>query len=873
MRKNLLSKNWSKGFLFIALLFISYNSFNSSFNPPIAYTGATNESNCTACHAGIAQTSGPNWDAITLSGLPAGGYVPNTLYTLTLSGGVAATAKNGFSMTALTPTNAMAGTFAPGTNSGLQIGGGFGRTYINHTFTSGSSFVFNWTSPSSSVGTITFYLSWNSTNSNNHIAGDVVYVKSFSVAYAGNPPTAVITPSSTTICLGDTLYLQGSGNNSPTSYSWQFLGNVPGTSNLQNPKLVYTTVGTKQIRLTTSNAGGSSSPTSILITVNAKPTANFTASSTSICGDQDSVTLSANTGAGLTYLWQPGAINGQSIKVNNGGSYTVKVTNANNCFNTSTATIITKRTLPVSNFTASKDTVCTSDSILFTGSGTFQNYLFYRDTSLLKSGNDSVFNGKNLVSGNYKYRVFNGFCYSPYQTKFISVDQKLPAPQMSCGNSSQSFINYSWTNIPNAIGYQYSLDSGATWNSVSSTVNSLSVQATAPNQTKKLWLRALSNGICEVGETAVLACSNAPCPNQAVTIQAPKTICLNPDTGFVTVSVPKPTPNGNYSVRYRTITNFIAWAKAGESVNVPMSLGNNGIEIICYDSANLFCPIDTFVFVEAKTGLNPISTNIESKINYLCSYDKSFEIRSNLSPSADSILFYYINTETQTDSVVQNSLNDTSFVFNFSAFKPVGGFYAFNVKQWNTNTGCSAKSKPGVFKVLDEIKPSFLVTRTLDGTTFSFTNTTTNPFDKLRWEFGDGNIDTVRNIIGNYSYSTSGTYNIKLILSDNFSCSDTSSKTVVAIASSLNELEGINNLKIYPNPASDVLNVSFNTNGEECIKLRILDLNGKIIKTGMNFDGSGFFEEQLNLDSISKGIYLLEIATSKSVKHFRFQHQ
>jgi hypothetical protein len=583
--------------------------------------------------------------------------------------------------------------------------------------------------------------------------------------------------------------------------------------------------------------------------------------------------LSANTGTGLSYLWQPGALTGQRVKVTNGGSYTVKVTNANNCFSTSTATVITKRALPVSNFTSSKDTICSSDSITFTGTGAFTSYLFYRDTILLKSSADSIFIGKNLVSGNYKYRAFNGFCNSAYQTKFINVSQKIPAPQMSCGNSSQSFINYSWTYVPNATGYQYSLDSGATWNTVSSTVNSLSIQATTPNQTKKLWLRALSNGICEVGETAVLACSNAPCPNQAITIQAPKTICLNPDTGFVTVSVPKPTPNGNYSVRYRTITNFIAWAKAGDSVNIPMSLGNNGIEIICYDSANLFCPIDTFTFVEAKTGLKPINTNIEGRFNYLCNYDKSFEIKSNLSPSADSIIFYYINTETQKDSVVQKSSNDTSFVFNVNSFKPIAGIYAFNVKQWNTNTGCSAKSKAGIFKVLDEIKPTFTATQTTNGTTFSFINTTTNPFDKLRWEFGDGKIDTVRNVIGNYTYAASGTYLVKLILTDNFSCSDTSSKSVTAISTSLSELAGLNNLKIYPNPANDVLNVSFNTNGEESIQIRILDLNGKVIKSGMSFDGTGFFEEQLNLDSISKGIYLLEIATSKSVKHFRFQHQ
>ncbi len=872
MRKNLLSKNWSKGFLFISLLFISYTSYNNASSPPTSMTGAPGEGNCTNCHAGSAITSGSAWDAINITGLPANGYIPGTTYSLTINGSSAATAKNGVSLTALSPTSAMAGSFTAGTGNSILIGSG--RNYMSHNSAgnSQSSFSFSWTAPASGVGTVTFYASFMGTNANNNNSGDNVYVKSFSVNQ-GNLPTAVITPSATSICLGDTLYLQGSGINNPTAYSWQFLGNVPGTSSLQNPKLVYTTAGSKQIRLTTSNSSGSSTPASVIITVNVKPTATITASSTSICGDQDSVILSANTGAGLTYLWQPGALTGQSIKVNNGGSYTVKVTNANNCFNTSSATLITKRTLPASNFTASKDTICSSDSILFTGSGVFQNYQFFRDTTLLKSSTDSIFNAKNLVSGNYKYRVYNGFCYSPYQTKFINVDQKLPAPQMTCGNSSHAFINYSWTYVPNAVGYQYSLDSGETWNTVSSTVNSLSVQAGAPNQTKKLWLRALSNGVCEVGEAAVLACSNAPCPYVPITINAPKTICLSPDTGSVTVSVPKPTPNGNYSVRYRTITDFITWAAAGESVKIPMSLGNNGIEIICYDSANLFCPIDTFVFVEAKTGLKPISTNIGGKFNYLCNYDRSFEIYSTLSPSADSILFYYLNTENQTDSVVQNSQNDTSFVFNVNSFKPVAGVYAFNVKQWNKNSGCSVNASPGVFKVLDEINPTFLVTQTLDGTSFSFTNTTTNPFDKLRWEFGDGNIDTVRNIIGNYSYSTSGTYNIKLILKDNFSCSDTTSKTVVAIASSLNELAGINNLKIYPNPANDVLNVSFNTNGEETIQLRILDLNGKIIKSGMSFDGYGFYEHQLNLDSISKGIYLLEIATSKSVKHFRFQHQ
>lgn len=871
MRKNLLSKKLIKSILFFLLLLVSYTSFNNGSAPPTGMTGAPSESNCTSCHAGAAIGSGSAWDAITLSGLPANGYIPGTTYSLTISGNAAATSKNGVSLTALTSTNAMAGSFTAGTGNSIYVGSG--RNYMGHNSsgTSQSSFSFSWTAPASGVGTITFYAAFMGTNSSNSNSGDNVYLKSFSVSQ-GNLPTAVITPSATTICLGDTLFLQGSGNNNPTSYSWQFLGNVPGTSNLQNPKLVYTTAGTKQIRLTTSNASGSSSPVSVIITVNAKPSATISASSTSICGDEDTVTLSANTGTGLSYLWQPGSLTTPSIKVTNGASYTVKVTNASNCFNTSAATVVTKRTLPVSVLTVSKDTICSNDSILFSGSGTFSNYLFYRDTVLLKSGTDSVFTGKNLTSGIYKYRAFNGFCYSPFQSKFISVDQKLPAPQLTCGSSSQAFINFSWTLVPNAVAYQISLDSGNKWTTIASTASNLAVQATGPNQTKTLWIKAISNGICQESEIAAATCSNAPCPNVTINIQAPASICLNPDTGSVLVSVAKPNQNGNYSVRYRTIDNNIVWAAAGEVASIPLTVGNNGIEIICYDSANLFCPVDTFIFVEAKRGLNAISTNIEGKFNYLCHYNKSFEVQTNLAATADSIVFYYLNAENQTDSVVQRSTSDTSFVFNVNAFKPISGMYAFQVKQWNSSTGCSSSSKPGVFKVIDEINPTFNITQTTDATSFTFTNTTTSPFEKLRWEFGDGKVDTFNNVVGNYSYTTSGTYNVKLILSDNFSCSDTSSKSIVAIAASVNELVGLNNLKIFPNPVNDVLNVSFNAIEQDQIHLQILDINGKIIQSGIEFDGSGIFEKQINLNDLPSGIYLLEIATSKAIKHFRFQH-
>ena len=262
MKKKFYSKKILKAVFFLSLLCVSTYTFTNGSGPPGQYTGAPSETNCTSCHSGSAISSGTNWSAITLSGIPAGGYTPGTTYTVTLAGSSAATSKNGFQITALTSTNAAAGTFTAGTGSSVQTIGG--RNYVGHNSsgTSLSSFSFSWTAPSTAVGTITFYASFNGSNSDNNYTGDAIYVKSWSFT-PGNLPTAVITPpNGTVICFGDTLFLQGSGLNNPTSYSWTFLGSVPGepsTSTLQNPKVKYLNAGFKTIRLVTSNSSGNSS--------------------------------------------------------------------------------------------------------------------------------------------------------------------------------------------------------------------------------------------------------------------------------------------------------------------------------------------------------------------------------------------------------------------------------------------------------------------------------------------------------------------------------------------------------------------------------------------------------------------------------------
>jgi hypothetical protein len=144
-----------------------------------------------------------------------------------------------------------------------------------------------------------------------------------------NSPVAPTFNQVSAICSGSTL------SPLPTTST----NNVSGT---WSPALNNTATTTYTF---TPSTGQCASTTTITITVNALPTASITAGgSTTICQGA-SVTLNANTGTGLTYQWKNNGTNisgatAGSYTATSAGSYTVVVTNTNNCSSTSNATTV-----------------------------------------------------------------------------------------------------------------------------------------------------------------------------------------------------------------------------------------------------------------------------------------------------------------------------------------------------------------------------------------------------------------------------------------------------------------------------------------------------------------------------------------------------
>lgn len=163
----------------IILLESGVNGLNFSSVPPQGRTGATG-SYCTACHGDFSlNTAG---GSVTVTGLPAGGYVPSQVYNLTLTINHAATDRKrwGFSMKAVNSGGTSIGTLGS-TNANAALNG----TELSHnnavTTANANTFTYsnlNWTAPPSASGTVTFYYVGNAADGTGGSNNDYIYAAS-----------------------------------------------------------------------------------------------------------------------------------------------------------------------------------------------------------------------------------------------------------------------------------------------------------------------------------------------------------------------------------------------------------------------------------------------------------------------------------------------------------------------------------------------------------------------------------------------------------------------------------------------------------------------------------------------------------------------
>lgn len=137
-----------------------------------------------------------------------------------------------------------------------------------------------------------------------------------------------------------------------------------------------------------------------------------------------------------------------------------------------------------------------------------------------------------------------------------------------------------------------------------------------------------------------------------------------------------------------------------------------------------------------------------------------------------------------------------------------------------------------------------------------FTNTS-DDFDNLLWDFGDGNTSTETN--PTHTYATSGDYTVSLTV-NKCGKSNIKSKTINVTTLGI-EHPNPTIINIFPNPTSNNLTITLDKNYND-ISVTFFDITGKSIlkRTTQNVS-----KTVINLTNLSNGIYFMKIIADTKI--------
>ncbi len=147
---------------------------------------------------------------------------------------------------------------------------------------------------------------------------------------------------------------------------------------------------------------------------------------------------------------------------------------------------------------------------------------------------------------------------------------------------------------------------------------------------------------------------------------------------------------------------------------------------------------------------------------------------------------------------------------------------------------------------------------TANGNVATFTNTSTGA-TAYSWDFGDFTNSSASAPV--HAFAANGNYQV-VLTAINGNCTDTTVLTV-AITVTVEELIGLGNINVYPNPAAEAITVSFDNQLGNSVEISLVDALGRSVVTE-SIQSVGLTEFGLNLSAITNGMYTLQLTSNNN---------
>ena len=340
--------------------------------------------------------------------------------------------------------------------------------------------------------------------------------------------------SNTTSCIGNTIALSTSTLTGAT-YAW-YNGSTPiagATSATYNA----TVSGNYSVKL--NNVGCTVPSNSISLLFNPLPTLSITTSSSTICAAQS---VSLNVTGANTYSWTGGGNNATyTVSPLVSTNYSVIGTDANNCSNTGTVSIVVNPATTIQ-IAASQLAICPNETATLTLTGATSytwtdnsNNTAYTVSPTANTSYSVTGTGSNGCIGNAAVTI----TVNPNPSISISASNSVICSGNSSLLTASGANTYTWTSGPNASTYSVSPLTNTTYTVIGTDLNNCSNQGVVTlsvNSTPSVIATANNNTIC-AGQTTTLTASGASTYSWVSTGNTSVTEIVSPtiNTGYAVI--------------------------------------------------------------------------------------------------------------------------------------------------------------------------------------------------------------------------------------------------------------------------------------------------------------------------------------------------